>query len=89
MVFIIKFMNKITNISFNNKNETFILSVIFLNSIIIYLQECDIRNLLIDTIDVICTIIFTIEMIVKQKEYGFTNYWKNGWNIMDGFLVFV
>lgn len=89
MVFIIKFMNKITNILFNNKNETFILSVIFLNSIIIYLQECDIRNLLIDTIDVICTIIFTIEMIVKQKEYGFTNYWKNGWNIMDGILVIV
>lgn len=68
-------------------NDRFILLVILINSVIIYIQESGINSALISAIDVICIAIFILEMAVKQREYGFKEYWKNPWNIMDGTLV--
>ena len=70
-------------------NSQAILTVIFLNSIIIFLQECGFDNAVICTIDVVCTLIFICEMIIKQIEYGIKNYWKEGWNRLDGILVII
>jgi voltage-gated sodium channel len=68
-------------------NEKAILAVIILNSVLLFIQECGITSPLINTLDVACTIIFVIEMIVKLVEYGFKGYWKSGWNKLDGTLV--
>lgn len=68
-------------------NEKFILATILLNSGIIYSQVSGCNNLYINIIDVICTLIFAIEMICKHIEYGVKGYWKDGWNKLDGTLV--
>lgn len=72
------------NIFLNNK---LILFVILLNTIIIFLEESNSSCGWLDFADFACTIFFLVEMVVKMKEYGFTEYWKRGWNKMDGCLV--
>ena len=68
-------------------NEHIILAIILLNSVIIFLQECNISNVFINTLDILCTLIFLVEMIVKHIVYGFKGYWTQGWNRLDGTLV--
>lgn len=68
-------------------NETVIIAVIIFNSILLFLQETGINSPFINGMDVACTVIFIIEMIVKLTEYGFKGYWKSGWNRLDGTLV--
>lgn len=68
-------------------NDKFIFVVIFLNSIIIYLQECEISNYFIQIVDLLCTIIFVVEMVLKIKYLGLRKYWSSGWNRLDGTLV--
>lgn len=68
-------------------SERFILLVIIINSIILFIQESGASSLVLNVIDATCTVIFLVEMISKIAKYGFKQYWKNGWNIMDGTLV--
>lgn len=68
-------------------NDRFILAVILINSCVIYAQVAGYYNTLVNTLDVVCLLIFTIEMIVKHAVYGIRGYWKNGWNQLDGILV--
>ena len=68
-------------------NEKAILVVIIINSAAIFLQESFEDLHFIDYIDVICTFIFIIEMIVKISSFGFRQYWSEGWNRMDFILV--
>lgn len=68
-------------------NEHFILSVIILNAAIIFAQESGCNYLWLQIVDLVCTIIFIIEMAVKQSVYGIRGYWRNGWNCLDGTLV--
>ena len=68
-------------------NDKFIFIVIFINSIIIYLQECEINNYFIQIVDLLCTIIFVVEMVVKIRSLGLRKYWSSGWNRLDGSLV--
>ena len=68
-------------------NDKFILSIILLNSCIIYAQVSGYENVYIGILDMACTLIFLIEMIIKQKELGIRGYWKDGWNKLDGTLV--
>lgn len=77
-------MNHIKNLFLNDK---FILGVILINAIIIFLQASGIDNPGIQILDVTCTLIFMIEMIVKHVEYGAKNYWSSRWNRLDGTLV--
>ena len=67
--------------------DKFILSVILINAVIIYLQVRGFENSIVNTIDVLCTIIFICEMIVKIAEFGWRGYWKEGWNKLDCILV--
>lgn len=59
-------------------NEKFILAIILLNSGIIYAQVSGYNNIYVNIIDIVCTIIFAIEMICKHIEYGLKGYWKEG-----------
>ncbi len=68
-------------------NDKFILSVILLNSVLIYMQVAGYENKTMLALDTICTLIFLIEMLVKHAEYGLRGYWKDGWNKLDGTLV--
>ncbi len=68
-------------------NERFIMAVILLNSTVIFLQESGYNPLFIKVIDVLCTLVFLVEMIVKQMDKGIREYWRSGWNRFDGILV--
>ena len=68
-------------------NERLILCVIVLNALILFLQESGIQNSITSTVDVSCTAIFFIEMIVKLQFFGLRKYWSSGWNRLDGTLV--
>ena len=68
-------------------NDKVILAVVIINSIAIFLQESPINWHFIDIVDVTCTFIFIIEMIVKISNYGFKQYWSEWWNRMDFVLV--
>lgn len=68
-------------------NDRIIMAVILFNSVIIFLQESGYNPLYIRICDVVCTLIFMLEMAVKQKETGIRAYWKDGWNKLDGTLV--
>ena len=68
-------------------NDRFILSVILLNSCIIYAQVAGYETVALEVLDMLCTFIFIFEMIAKHRELGFRGYWRDGWNKMDGTLV--
>ena len=77
-------MNKIKSIFLSDR---IVFIVIILNALIIFAQEMAINLKWLNVLDVICTLFFMIEMIVKHMEWGFKGYWSNGWNRMDGILV--
>lgn len=71
-------------------NERFILLLIILNSLVLFLGgfiQSDENQYVLYSIDNIITILFTIEMVVKLKEYGAKNYLKSNWNRLDLTLV--
>jgi voltage-gated sodium channel len=70
-------------------NESVILSIIVINTIIIFITESGIKNSLLLHLDILITIFFAIEMIVKIKEYGFKQFWSNGWDRFDFIIVFL
>ena len=70
-------------------NEKIIFAVILLNAVVIYLQVSDISTPLLTGLDFACTLIFLIEMIAKHQKLGLREYWRSGWNRLDGILVIV
>ncbi len=68
-------------------NDKFITAIILLNSVVIFLQESGFNTHTVALIDLICTLLFIIEMAVKQSALGLRGYWKDGWNRLDGTLV--
>lgn len=68
-------------------SDTFIFIVIFLNAFVIFLEESNVVSPILDILDIVCSIIFLIEMVVKHIELGFKAYWSDGWNKLDGILV--
>ena len=70
-------------------NEKIILAVILLNAVVIYLQISGISTPLLTGLDIACTLFFLIEMILKHLKLGLKEYWRSGWNRLDGILVIV
>ncbi len=68
-------------------NEKFILAFILLNSGIIYAQVSGCTTIWLGIIDLMCTLIFVVEMVVKHFAFGVRGSWKDGWNKLDGILV--
>lgn len=69
------------------KLDGFFFGVIVLNAIVIYFQVCNYNSIWLQIVDSLCTIIFIAEMVMKIRAWGFSGYWENGWNRMDGILV--
>jgi len=67
--------------------DALIFLIILINSVVIYLQVSGAKSQTLDLIDLICTLIFLVEMCMKIHMLGWKGYWKNGWNRMDGTLV--
>ncbi|MCU0430125.1 MAG: ion transporter [Cytophagaceae bacterium] len=69
----------------------FIMSVIILNCVVLFLHSFSRYHssfLLMEWIDHICTIIFTVELIINLYERGF-RYLRNPWHLFDAFIVLV
>lgn len=67
--------------------ELFIFGVIILNALIIYLQVSGYETFFLGGLDILCTLIFLVEMGLKLYAWGLKGYWTNGWNRLDGILV--
>lgn len=70
-------------------SDRFIMAVIIINAIVIFLQESDVNHVALDIIDMACTFVFIVEMIVKHIYKGVKGYWTSPLNAMDGLLVIV
>ncbi|MBR1550290.1 MAG: ion transporter [Bacteroidales bacterium] len=68
-------------------NEKLLLAIVVLNVLVIFVQECGVDHLALSLIDIVCTLIFVAEMVVKHREYGLRGYWKDGWNVLDGVVT--
>lgn len=68
-------------------NEKLLLSIVILNVLVIFIQECGVEHLLLSVLDIVCTLIFVAEMVVKHREYGPKGYWHDRWNILDGVVT--
>ena len=68
-------------------NDHIIMAVILVNSLVIFLQESGYNPAYIQILDTVCTLVFMVEMFVKQWDKGIAEYWRSGWNILDGTLV--
>ncbi|WP_075603387.1 ion transporter [Saccharicrinis aurantiacus] len=71
-------------------NDKFILSLILINSVVLviggYLPVNE-ENFIYGLVDNSITVLFIIELLIKVREYGFTNYFKSNWNRFDFVLV--
>ena len=79
-------MKKILN-PYSERAERLVMVVILLNSIVIYLDVSGFRWPWLQTIDVMCSLVFLVEMGLKMRHDGVIGYWHKGWNILDGTLV--
>lgn len=68
-------------------NENVILSIIIINTLIIFLTESGINNYILMHFDIFITIFFIIEMIVKIRKYSFKKFWENGWDRFDFIII--
>lgn len=65
------------------------LCIVILNVLVIFLQECGLENAVMSAIDILCSLVFVVEMIVKHRVFGFRGYWRDGWNILDGTVTII
>ncbi len=70
-------------------NERCILSLIIANALLVFIQEFGIRNIFLDDIEPVFTLIFIVEMIVKINQHGFKKYFSTGWNKFDFIIIVV
>lgn len=70
-------------------NERVILAIVLLNVVAIFLQECGVNNIALNVVDIVCTIIFVVEMSVKHSVYGLKGYWGDQWNMLDGVVTII
>ncbi len=68
-------------------NDYFILCLVIANAILIFVQEFQLNGSFLDYFESLFTILFVIEMIVKIKEFGLSNYISDYWNRLDFVLV--
>lgn len=68
-------------------SERAMIGLIVLNAVLIFLEESGINSGLVFALDYACTLAFAVEMAVKLGHYGWHDYWRKGWNRLDGLLV--
>lgn len=70
-------------------NSNFILVLIFINAVIIFIQEFNNTPRFLYYADNIFTIIFSVEIFLKIKTFGFKDFWKRRWNKFDFVIISV
>jgi voltage-gated sodium channel len=73
-------------------DERFILLIIFLNSLVIFLEGFSPSaplSIYLDVIDNIFTGVFLAELIIKLRHWGRVKYFESNWNIFDFTLVLI
>ena len=71
-------------------NDRFILGLILLNAITIVLQGYELKSVSVESfkyIDVLFTIVFSLEAISKINHLNWKNYINDGWNKLDFALL--
>lgn len=68
-------------------NEKLLLAIVILNVVVIFIQECGVDHMALSLVDIVCTLIFVVEMVVKHIEYGPKGYWRDRWNALDGIVT--
>lgn len=68
-------------------NDRIINVAILLNITTIVIEEYGYSSPIVTFVDYTTIFFFILEMLVKQAKNGFLNYWKMGWNRLDGSLV--
>lgn len=68
-------------------NEKLLLAIVILNVVVIFIQECGVDHMALSLTDIVCTLIFIAEMVVKHREYGMKGYWRDRWNALDGIVT--
>ena len=71
-------------------NDRIIMSAIFLNIVVLFvLSFDDISQYLtyLEYVDSILTVFFLLEMLVKIRIFGWTEYIRSGWNKLDFIIV--
>lgn len=71
------------------RSERIMLSIVLLNVAVIFLQECGMSSIVLNIVDIVCTVIFVVEMVVKQCRNGIGGYWKNRWDALDGIVTII
>ena len=70
-------------------NERTVLAVIIANAVIIFFQECGFNSPVLDVLDIVCTLFFVVEAVIKIRLNGWKNYWAEGWNRLDFCVVMI
>ncbi|KAA6415257.1 MAG: voltage-gated ion channel superfamily [Trebouxia sp. A1-2] len=68
----------------------FVMSIVLVNIVIMALYHADMSDGFADaleTTNLVLTILFTIEMVIKHAALGILGYWSNGFNALDGIIV--
>ena len=68
-------------------NDHLIMVVIVINAIVVYIQTAGYVWPWLLWTDIVCTLIFLVEMLIKVHEYGWSGYWRDGWNKLDGTVL--
>lgn len=68
-------------------NEKIVLSAIVINTLFMYVGGFLPNNVWFESIDVIFTVFFLLEAIVKIHNMSFKKYWQEGWNKFDFIIV--
>lgn len=69
-------------------NDTIILLLVLLNTLSVFVGGWYPQSYLFTLADAVFTMLFVIEVVVKVREYGWKNYWADGWNQFD-FIITV
>ena len=70
-------------------SEKIMLGVVLLNVGVIFLQGCGLECAALAVVDIVCTLLFVVEMVLKHAEYGVRGYWRDGWNVLDGVVTII
>lgn len=68
-------------------NDTLIAALVVLNTFVIFMGGLFHEDSIVTIIDDAFTVIFIIEAIVKIQSLTWTEYWKDGWNRFDFFVL--
>lgn len=70
-------------------NDRKMLSIVLVNTLLIFVGGFFIDSNLFEWVDNLFTLLFLTEAIVKISTYGWEEYWKDGWNRFDFILMVV